>query len=132
MTLIADPLCNVLCGEDTLILTALEHGGSGAISASAHICPELFGYVQTSATGRFDLAEEIFDHLLPLIHILFSESNPAPIKTALSMQGWIQDELRLPMLPASDVCKKCLRNVLEDLKAPALLGIINEVKVQSE
>jgi len=36
-----------------------------------------------------------------LIRLLFAEPNPAPLKRALSLQGLIADELRMPMMPAS-------------------------------
>ena len=88
--LIANAPCNILCGDDALMLTALELGAHGAITASANICPELFVKMfKLAEQKKFDEAKAIFSRLLPLIRILFSEPNPAPVKAALAMQGWI-------------------------------------------
>jgi len=40
--------------------------------------------------------------LLPLIHALFSEVNPIPVKAALSLMGLCENRLRLPLIPLSD------------------------------
>ena len=122
-TLISHASVPILCGEDALMLSALAHGGTGAIAASAHLYPELFvAMVNHAQDGDFEAARTIFHKLQPLIQILFSEPNPAPVKAALAMQGWIKDELRLPMLPASEACKARLRNVLDHLDALKATG----------
>lgn len=92
----------VLCGEDTLLLATLCLGGHGAISAAAHICPELYvRLLQLVRAGRIEQARLLFNALLPLIRMLFSEPNPAPVKAALALQGSLREELRLPMMPMS-------------------------------
>ncbi len=53
------------------------------------------------------------EQLLPLIKLLFSESNSAPVKAALAMQGLIGDSLRLPMTCMSALGKVGLRRELE-------------------
>lgn len=108
----------VVCGDDALLFAALCGGGAGAISASAHIRVDL--YVQLYdlvRAGRLAEAMTLFDHLLPVIRLLFSEPNPAPLKAALSMQGLLRDELRLPMTPASDTCRMQLAAALAALDA---------------
>lgn len=108
----------LLCGDDALLFAALCGGGAGAISASAHIRVDL--YVQLYdlvRAGRLAEAMTLFDHLLPVIRLLFSEPNPAPLKAALSMQGLLRDELRLPMTPASDTCRMQLAAALAALDA---------------
>jgi len=114
---------SLLCGDDALLFAALCGGGAGAISASAHIRVDL--YVQLYdlvREGRLAEAMTLFDHLLPVIRLLFSEPNPAPLKAALSMQGLLRDELRLPMTPASDTCRMQLAAALAALDAiPAYL-----------
>jgi 4-hydroxy-tetrahydrodipicolinate synthase len=52
---------------------------------------------------------------MPMIRLLFSEPNPAPLKAALSMQGLMRDELRLPMTPATSACRSQLAAALEVL-----------------
>lgn len=108
----------MLCGDDQLLFAALCEGGHGAISASAHLRADL--YVQLHDLVRDGLlanAMTLFDHLLPTIQLLFSEPNPAPLKAALSLQGKVHDELRLPMTPASSACRERLAGALAQLDA---------------
>jgi 4-hydroxy-tetrahydrodipicolinate synthase len=108
----------MLCGDDALLFASLCAGGHGAISASAHIRADL--YVQLYDLVRAERlveARALFQKLLPMIRLLFSEPNPAPLKAALSMQGLMRDELRLPMTPATDSCKTGLAAALEALDA---------------
>lgn len=98
MALIDDGEIDVMTGEDNLILTTLCLGGTGAISASAHIYPQRFvQLVQQVADGDLAAARANFYTLLPMIHQMFSFPNPAPVKAALAQQGLIRNELRSPM-----------------------------------
>ncbi|AHY07239.1 4-hydroxy-tetrahydrodipicolinate synthase [Serratia plymuthica] len=98
MALIDDGEIDVMTGEDNLILTTLCLGGTGAISASAHIYPQRFvQLVQQVADGDLAAARANFYALLPMIHQMFSFPNPAPVKAALAQQGLILNELRSPM-----------------------------------
>lgn len=109
---------NVLSGDDALLLTTLALGGHGAISAAAHIRPDLFVRIyELMKLGEAEQATTIFNALLPLIHILFSEPNPGPIKAALAMQGKLQQNLRLPMTPMSISGQEQLATVLDDVMA---------------
>jgi 4-hydroxy-tetrahydrodipicolinate synthase len=108
----------VLTGEDHLVYINACLGGHGAISAAAHIRPDL--YVRTLALveqGRLAEARTAFMPLLPLIRALFAEPNPGPVKAALALQGLICEELRLPMTPVSATCRAQLRMLLEEVNA---------------
>ncbi|WP_082491152.1 4-hydroxy-tetrahydrodipicolinate synthase [Duganella sp. Leaf126] len=108
----------MLCGDDALLFAALCGGGHGAISASAHIRVDLYVQVYDLVhAGRLAEAMTLFDHLLPMIRLLFSEPNPAPLKAALSMQGLLRDELRLPLTAASSACRTRLAAALAALDA---------------
>ena len=83
--------------------------------ASAHIRPDLFVALYRAArAGDGDTAAALFGALKPLIDTLFSEPNPAPVKRALALQGLIADELRPPMMPASDALTRALRPLLQE------------------
>jgi 4-hydroxy-tetrahydrodipicolinate synthase len=107
---------DVLCGEDNQIFNALCLGAKGAIAASAHIHPELFVQLHRQIRDN-QLAEgrATFFRLLPLINSLFLEPNPAPVKTALALQGLIGDELRAPMQCSSESMTARLKGVLRVL-----------------
>lgn len=116
MQLIADARLAVLAGEDQQILSTLCLGGTGAITASAHIRPDLFVCMaQLVQSGELDAARKIFYRLLPLIQLLFEEPNPAPLKAALAMMGLMNDELRAPMETASAPMKERLADQLKQL-----------------
>lgn len=109
-----------LCGEDRAFLDHFAQGGAGAISASAHIRPDLFiAVMQLAKARRRDAARHLFASIEPVIQLLFAEPNPAPIKQVLASCGVIRNELRLPMTPASDVLGKRLANAVARLPSEA-------------
>ncbi|CAI1500865.1 4-hydroxy-tetrahydrodipicolinate synthase [Serratia ficaria] len=124
MALIADGEIDVLTGEDNLILTTLCLGGTGAISASAHLHPERFvQLVQQVASGDLAAARSNFYALLPMIHQMFSFPNPAPVKAALAQQGLIRNELRSPMQVAPQALQQQIAATLAQLQPEeALIG----------
>jgi 4-hydroxy-tetrahydrodipicolinate synthase len=98
------PLC-VLAGDDAQIFTTLCLGGHGAISAAAHVRPDL--YVRMHALlgqQRLNAARLIAQQLQPVIAALFAEPNPAPIKALFAARGLMRDEVRCPLLAASTQC----------------------------
>lgn len=104
LALIRDGRLQVLAGEDLQMFNTLCMGGSGAIAASAHVRTERFvALYRALAAGALDEARRIFHTLVPLIHALFAEPNPAPVKASLALQGLIRDEVRLPMTRASEI-----------------------------
>ncbi len=118
MDLIGQTGLNVLCGDDPSILATLCLGGHGAISAAAHIRPDLYVRLRDLVrAGDIAAARTLFHALLPLMRLLFSEPNPGPVKAALALQGRIRDELRLPMTPMSAAGRDRLAAALERLAA---------------
>lgn len=116
LALIADGDVEVLAGEDLQIFANLCLGGAGAISASAHVRADLYVRMQRQAeAGDLAGARGTFLRLLPWMQAAFSESNPAPLKAALALQGLIADELREPMQPCSAATVERLREVLAAL-----------------
>lgn len=113
MDLIMHGGLQILTGEDEQIFTTLCLGGSGAITAAAHLRPDLFvRIVQLMRMQRVDEARAMFYDLLPLIRLLFAEPNPAPIKTALALMGMVRDELRAPMQASSPTLRDKLQREL--------------------
>lgn len=116
MALIADGHVDVLTGEDTQIFSTLCLGGSGAISASAHVRADLFVRLHRQVErGDLSGARRTFFLLLPWIQAAFAEANPAAVKEALAQQGMIRDELREPMQTCGALTRERIRVVLEAL-----------------
>lgn len=114
--LIADGRLQVLAGEDAQIFATMALGGAGAIAASVHLKTERFMHVMEDIRqGQLARAREHWQQLLPLIELLFAQPNPGPLKAALAHEGWIADELRLPMTPASAGSRAQLEQMLRRL-----------------
>lgn len=120
LALLASGDVDLLCGEDAQIFSALCLGATGAIAASAHIHPELFVRLHAQVSdSQLAAARATFFQLLALINNLFVEPNPAPVKSALALQGLILDELRAPMQSSSAATVEQLRNRLAVLQGGA-------------
>ena len=99
--LIADGRLKVLVGEDLQLFATIALGGTGAITASAHLQTEQFVKVMALLeTGALLEARAIWMTLVPVISAMFAQPNPVSIKAALAQQGWIENELRAPMIAA--------------------------------
>jgi len=107
----------VISGDDFTTLPLLALGGKGVISVSANVAPKDVSTMCSSwLKGQYDKARSIHYKLEPLNTVMFIETNPIPVKTALAMMGKIQEELRLPLCEMSSANKEKLRKVLVDLK----------------
>jgi 4-hydroxy-tetrahydrodipicolinate synthase len=101
-------------GDDSLTLPIMAVGGAGVISVVGNILPKESAAV-TSAMLAGDVVRARKTHfrLLPVMKALFLETNPIPVKAALSMMGHCRDELRLPLLPMTDGPRQKLRAALQ-------------------
>ena len=111
-------LCNitVLSGDDGLTLPMIAIGARGVISVTANIVPEhVRDLVHQALNGNFAEAQNIHRELYPLSKVLFVETNPIPVKTALGMMGKIKPELRLPLCAMKRENQLKLRKVLKNL-----------------
>jgi 4-hydroxy-tetrahydrodipicolinate synthase len=106
----------LLSGDDALTLPMMSLGADGVISVLANEVPAEFSLmVQHCLTGDFAQARMIHERLLDLMNLNFIDSNPIPVKAALSMMGMITEAYRLPLTPMSLEHKFTLRRALEEL-----------------
>lgn len=102
-----------LSGEDGTALGFNAHGGVGAISVTANVAPRLCAdFQEATLRGDFKAALKLQDRLMPLHHALFVETNPGPIKYAVSLLGHCSAEARLPMVPVTDGAKKIIKDAM--------------------
>jgi 4-hydroxy-tetrahydrodipicolinate synthase len=114
--LIADGRLQVLAGEDAQLFGTVAEGGAGAIAASAHLRTEDFvRVVRWLREGRLAEARALWQPLVPLIELLFSEPNPAPLTAALALDGQMGETLRAPMTRAGDAVRERLRALYAEL-----------------
>jgi 4-hydroxy-tetrahydrodipicolinate synthase len=118
----------VLSGDDGLTLPTLAVGGTGAISVAANVEPErTCAMVGAALEGDYERARELHHELGPLFRALFVESNPIPVKEALSIRGHGEPVLRSPLSRLSEEHRADLEETLADLGGPA-----PEVGVEAE
>jgi 4-hydroxy-tetrahydrodipicolinate synthase len=90
----------VLSGDDELTLPILALGGDGLISVVANVVPRLMSeLVRKGRAGDVSGARELHLRLLPWLRAAFVESNPIPVKAALTMMGRFENVLRSPLVP---------------------------------
>lgn len=105
-----------LSGEDATALGFMAHGGAGCISVASNVAPRLCADFQNACmAGDFKKALAIQDRLTPLHEVMFIETNPAPVKYAVSRLGFGTADMRLPMVPLTDASKRAIDQVLSDL-----------------
>ncbi len=105
---------DILCGDDSLNLPMASIGSNGAISVTANVAPHLISKMyRLIEKGDFKEAKKIHLRLRHLNSILFIESNPIPVKAALSLMKKIKNELRLPLTTLSAENLKKLKGVID-------------------
>jgi 4-hydroxy-tetrahydrodipicolinate synthase len=110
------PEFNQLSGEDATALGFMAHGGNGCISVASNVAPRLCAEFQNACLkGDFKAALALQDRLMPLHDVLFIETNPGPVKYAVSRLGLCSPEMRLPMVPVNEATKKAVDAVLGNL-----------------
>ncbi len=107
------PEFNVYSGIEALCYPMLALGGAGHVSATGNVMPrEVAELYNLCAAGKWEQARDLHYRLLELNDILFIETNPGPVKTALGLMGMIEPELRLPLAPMAPENERKLRDVL--------------------
>ncbi len=105
----------VISGDDAIDFAMMANGGSGIISVTANILPNLKSkLVHSAMEGDLETSRRINDELYNLNKSLFVEANPIPIKAAMYIAGLIDTlEYRLPLTPPSNNTMKILEKTLE-------------------
>ncbi len=104
-------------GNDGLILPSLAYGGLGTVSVVSNLLPKKTALLcREFFAGNCEKAQEIQLALLPLVRLLFTETNPAPLKCALELRGDCRGELRLPLATVEDTLRERIREELARLR----------------
>ena len=109
------PAFEVISGEDALTWPILALGGKGVISVTANLVPDKFARLCSAAlTGDMETARTAHYELMKLNDIMFIETNPIPVKTALAIMGRIDNEFRAPLCAPSENNLAALQSVLKE------------------
>lgn len=112
-----DARLDVFSGDDETAASWLLAGARGVISVTSNVAPRLMAKLCDAAIdGNTAECLEINRKLSALHQLLFAESNPIPVKWALSRMGLIANELRLPLTPLSEKHQDALEHVLCELQ----------------
>lgn len=108
---------DVLSGDDFITLPIMASGGKGVISVVANIMPkEVASLTDAFFAGNLEEARRLHLHLLKISNAMFIESNPVPVKTALSLMGKSSAEVRLPLAPLMEGSLNKLTAIMKEYK----------------
>jgi 4-hydroxy-tetrahydrodipicolinate synthase len=108
--LISETNVSVICGDDGSIADFMSLGAVGVIGVVNNVMPEAVAeLVRAAAPGGDSVrAAALVESIAPLVRDLFIETNPVPVKAALSMMKLCSAEVRLPLAPLEDVNQRTL------------------------
>jgi 4-hydroxy-tetrahydrodipicolinate synthase len=103
-----------LSGEDGTALAYMVQGGQGCISVTANAAPKLCADFQNACLKHdYATALALQARLMPLHDAMFCEPSPAPVKFAVSQLGLCTDEVRMPLVSATDKARATVRAAME-------------------
>ncbi len=97
-------------GSDELTAPIMALGGKGVISVLSNIAPV---QMRQMTHGRIENAVKMNLEFMPLIHALFRQTSPCPVKAAAEMMGMCTDEVRLPLIALNESEKAALKAEME-------------------
>lgn len=106
---------DIYSGNDDQVIPIMSLGGSGVISVSANIIPNIMHEMTYSYLNKdTDKALDLQLKYLNLINNLFIETNPIPVKTALNLMGFEVGNFRLPLYEMNPKNLDILKNSLKE------------------
>lgn len=106
---------DIYSGNDDQIVPILSMGGLGVISVLSNIMPKKTMEICNKFwAGDVQGAAKLQCELLPLINALFCEVNPIPVKAAMSLMGWCENYVRLPLVPMEEGHMNHLKALMQE------------------
>ena len=106
---------HVISGDDAISLPMISIGSSGVISVIGNAFPSEFSeMVRLTLNNSLDEARRIHYKLLPVIETMFAEGNPAGVKAFLKQINLCTEEVRLPLIKASNKLSKKVDEILKE------------------
>ncbi len=105
----------IISGDDDLALTVTLAGASGVISVIGQAFPKEFSLlINLGLQGKASEAYQQHFRLMGAIDLIFAENNPAGIKAVLQQLNITSDEVRLPLVKASEELQKEITNFVDN------------------
>lgn len=106
----------VICGDDGIAFPLLTLGAVGVISVIGNAFPKEFSrMVRLALNGDYESALQIHHRFTDMFDLLFVDGNPAGVKCILNAMGYIENKLRLPLVPTRITTYEKIREVLMQL-----------------
>jgi len=113
LRVLVGPAFRLLSGDDSTALSFVAQGGDGCISVTSNVAPGLCRDMFLALRqGQIARAQRLAHPIAQLTGALFCESNPAPVKFALSVFGLVAARVRLPLVELSQQAKTDVTAVL--------------------
>ncbi|MDD4515177.1 4-hydroxy-tetrahydrodipicolinate synthase [Massilibacteroides sp.] len=107
---------NVISGDDGITFPLITLGAIGVISVIGNAFPREFSrMVRLGLASDYDNARTIHHSFTELFDLLFVDGNPAGVKSILNAMGYIENKLRLPLVPTRITTFEKIRTVLNQL-----------------
>jgi 4-hydroxy-tetrahydrodipicolinate synthase len=108
---------DVISGDDALTFPMVSCGAVGVISVIGNALPREFSkMIRLQMKGEYDSARKIHHRFIDLFSLLFVDGNPAGVKCMLSEMGYIENRLRLPLVPTRISTLQRMSEIMKELK----------------
>ena len=108
---------DVISGDDALTFPMIASGAAGVISVIGNALPKEFSrMIRYEFKGEYEPARKIHHRFTELYSLLFVDGNPAGVKALLHEMGFIENELRLPLVPTRITTMKKMAAILKELR----------------
>ncbi len=108
---------DVISGDDALTFSMVASGAAGVISVIGNALPKEFSrMIRLEFHGEYEAARKIHHSFTELYSLLFVDGNPAGVKALLHEMGFIENVLRLPLVPTRITTVERIAAILKDLK----------------
>ena len=107
----------VISGDDALTYPMVACGAVGVISVIGNALPKEFSrMIRLEFNNEFAAARQIHHRFTDLYSLLFVDGNPAGVKALLHEMGFIENVLRLPLVPTRVATLQKMSDILKSLK----------------
>ena len=108
---------DVLSGDDALTFPMIASGAAGVISVIGNALPREFSrMIRLEFNGEYEPARKIHHRFTELYSLLFVDGNPAGVKALLHEMGFIENELRLPLVPTRVATVQKMAAILQEMR----------------
>lgn len=108
---------DIISGDDALTFSMIASGAAGVISVIGNALPREFSrMIRLEFQGEYEAARRIHHMFTELYSLLFVDGNPAGVKALLNDMGYIENVLRLPLVPTTIKTKEKMAEILKEIR----------------